>query len=46
MAGTYIVAGLLILVALLVLGSLCLVGATLLLIQGLPPLTENLSDLA
>jgi hypothetical protein len=44
--GTYVVAGLLILVTLLVLGSLGLVGTALLLVQGLPPLTENLTDLA
>lgn len=44
--GTYVVGGLLILVALLVDGSLGLVGDSLLLVQGLPPLSENLADLA
>lgn len=43
---TYIVAGLLVLVTLLVLGSLGLVWAALLLVQGLPSLTEDLADLA
>lgn len=46
MDGTYVVRCLLILVALLVLGSLVLVWQALLLVQGLPSLTENLSDLA
>lgn len=40
----YLVSGLLLLVTLLVRGSLGLVGRTLLLRQGLPPLTEKLAD--
>lgn len=43
---TYVVGRLLILIALLVLSSLGLIWSTLLVVQGLPSLTEDLADLA
>lgn len=42
---TYVVGLLLILITLLVGGSLGLIGGTLLVVQGLPSLTEQLADL-
>jgi hypothetical protein len=42
---TYLVSGLLFLVALLVCRGLGLVGDALLLVESLPPLSENLADL-
>jgi hypothetical protein len=46
MVGMYLVDGLLLLVSLLVRGSLGIVWLALLLVQGLPLLSEQLSDLA
>jgi len=46
LVSTYVVASLLILITLLVLSSLGLVGSTLLVVQCLPSLTEDLADLA
>lgn len=43
---TYVVGGLFVFIPLLVCGGLGFIWATLLFIQGLPPLTENFSDLA
>ena len=43
---TYVVASFLILISLLVLSSLGLIWSTLLLVQCLPSLTEDLADLA
>jgi hypothetical protein len=44
--GIYLVGGLLLLITLLVGGSLGVVWSALLLVQGLPPLSEKLADLA
>jgi hypothetical protein len=43
---TYVVRSLLILVTLLVVGGLGLIGSTLLLVESLPSLTEDLTDLS
>lgn len=43
--GTYLVGLLLVLVSLLVRSGLCLVWCALLVVQGLPSLTEDLADL-
>lgn len=44
--GTYVVCGLLVFVSLFVSGSLLLIGDSLLVAQGLPPLSEDLANLA
>jgi hypothetical protein len=46
LCGTYVICGLFILIALLILSSLGFIWGSLLLVQGLPSLAENLANLA